>query len=179
VTQDREQPDIETMDDGTDEGLLPPRPSGWSDALTGTDGPRLWDRLVSSELARVRRYHRPATVVLVEIAGLESFARLWGADVAERTFVKLARTLAVEIRSSDHIARIDRARFAIMLTETDEIAAINFVERARTACERHLSAPSATIQVAMGWASPNSTSDLRAAIDIAERRLAHESESWG
>ena len=174
VMQDREHPDIETMDDGTDEGLLPSRPSGWSDSLTGTDGPRLWDRLVSSELSRVRRYHRPATVALIEIAGLDAFARLWGADVAERTFVKLARTLAVEIRSSDHIARIDRTRFAILLTETDEIAAINFVERARAACERHLTAPSSTIQIAIGWASPTTTTDLHAAIDLAERRLAHE-----
>jgi diguanylate cyclase (GGDEF)-like protein len=179
VTYDREHPDIETMDDGTDEGLLPPPPSGWSDPLTGTDGPRLWDRLVSSELARVRRYHRPATVALIEIAGMGPFASLWGADVAERTFVKLARTLAVEIRSSDHIARIDRTRFAILLTETDEVAAINFIERARAACERHLTAPSSTIRIAIGWASPTATNDLRATIDLAEQRLSHELQSSG
>jgi len=35
--------------------------------LTGTDGPRLWDRFVSSEVARVSRYRRPVTVALVDV----------------------------------------------------------------------------------------------------------------
>jgi diguanylate cyclase (GGDEF)-like protein len=173
VYQDPQSNDVEIMDDGTDPGLLPPTPSGWSDPLTGTDGPRLWDRVISSEVARVNRYKRPATVVLVEVAGLDNFGRMWGPDVAERLFIQLARTLAVEIRSSDHIARVDRTRFAILLTETDEIAAINFVERARAACEFHVRAPE-LVQIAIGWASPSGASDLRAAIDSATERLSEE-----
>ena len=142
MIQDPSNHDVEIQDDGVDPGLLPPAPSGWSDPLTGTDGPRLWDRIITSEVARVARYKRPATVVLVEVVGLAPFGRMWGADVAERLFIQLARTLAVEIRSSDHIARIDHARFAILLTETDEIAAINFVERARAACDTMSAHPS-------------------------------------
>ena len=153
---------------------MPPAADGWTDALTGTDGPRLWDRVITSELARVRRYRRPATVALVEIAGLEGFARLWGADVAEHLFIDLARTLAVEVRSSDHIARIDRVRFGILLTETDEIAAINFVERARASCERRAAPAAGAVRIAMGWASPNKTNDLHRALEIAEARLVDE-----
>ena len=174
--QDPQSNEVETMDDGTDPGVLPPIPSGWSDPLTGTDGPRLWDRVISSEVARVNRYKRPATVVLVEVAGLDGFGRMWGPDVAERLFIQLARTLAIEIRSSDHIARVDRTRFAILLTETDEIAAINFVERARAACEFHVRAPE-LVQIAIGWASPAGGTDLRAAIDSATERLTEELEA--
>ena len=76
--------EVEIMDGGTDGGLLPSVPSGWNDALTGTDGPRLWDRVISSEVARVNRYARPATVVLIEFAGLDVHARKWGVDVSER-----------------------------------------------------------------------------------------------
>jgi diguanylate cyclase (GGDEF)-like protein len=176
VIQDPQNQDLEIKDDGIDPALLPPVPSGWSDPLTGTDGPRLWDRTITSEVARVARYKRPATVVLVEIVGLDAFGRMWGPDVAERLFIQLARTLAVEIRSSDHIARIDRTRFAILLTETDEIAAINFVERARAACEYHVRAPE-LVQIAIGWASPAGASDLRAAIESASERLAEEIRS--
>ena len=165
--------DLEIMEGGAATGLLPPTPSGWSDPLTGTDGPRLWDRVISSEVARVSRYRRPATVVLVDVAGLDDFARAWGSDVAERLFIQLARMLSVESRSSDHIARIDRTRFAILLTETDEIAAINFVERVRAACESHLRAPD-LIRLGIGWAGPTGSTDLRAAIDIAAARLAEE-----
>ena len=151
-------------------GYQPPAPSGWSDALTGTDGPHLWDRVLASEAARVRRYHRPATVALVEIVGMDAFTRVWGTEIAERTFIRIARTLAVEIRSSDHIARVDGMRFAVLLTETDEIAAINFVERARAACERQ----PGELRIAIGWASPTADSDLVEALTVAERRLLAE-----
>ena len=166
---DQHHNDIDIMDDGTEAGLLPSVPSGWNDALTGTDGPRMWDRVISSEVARVQRYQRPATVVLIEFAGLDAHARKWGIDVSERLFTQLARTLAVELRASDHIARIGRTRFAILLTETDEISAINIVERARAACEYQLGA-SELVRVAIGWASPASATDLRAAIQVATDR---------
>jgi diguanylate cyclase (GGDEF)-like protein len=149
-------------------------PSGWADQLTGTDGPRFWDRVILSEEARVRRYKRPATVVLVELIGLTRLATLWGSDVGERTLQIAARTLAKEIRTSDHIARIEPIRFGILLTETTEIAAINFVERVRVSCERDLRVQSEVVGVAFGWASPPKGADLSDAVALAERRLRAE-----
>jgi diguanylate cyclase (GGDEF)-like protein len=151
-----------------------PPPAGWSDLATGVDGPRYWDRILISEQARVRRYKRPATVVLVEVSGLARLARQWGPDVAERTLVGAARTLAREIRTSDHIARIEPARFGILLTETTEIAAINFVERARAACERELRLASDVVGIGFGWASPPTGRDLTDAVEVAQRRLDAE-----
>jgi diguanylate cyclase (GGDEF)-like protein len=149
-------------------------PSGWSDPATGTDGPRLWDRLIISESARVRRYRRPATVVLVEVVGIEGLARLWGPRVAEHALAAAARILAKEIRTSDHIARVERLRFGLLLTETTEIAAINFVERARAACERELQVATEAVNVAFGWASPPKNGDLSDAMALAAERLAAE-----
>jgi hypothetical protein len=71
VTQEEGPLEIEIGDSGMQPNLLPGVPSGWTDALTGTDGPRLWDRTVSSEVARVSRYRRPVTVALIEINGLD------------------------------------------------------------------------------------------------------------
>jgi diguanylate cyclase (GGDEF)-like protein len=163
--------------------LLPDPPTGWSDPMTGTDGPRYWDRVFSSERARVRNYKRPVTVALVEICGLDRLAKQWGRDVAERALVGAARTLAREIRSSDHIARIEPARFAILLTETTEIEAINFVERARVSCERDLQPASDFVGVGFGWASPPSkddgAGDLADALELAGRRLAAELRDLG
>jgi diguanylate cyclase (GGDEF)-like protein len=158
----------------TEPVLLPAAPSGWSDAVTGTDGPRYWDRLISSERARVGRYRRPATVALVEVAGLEFLARQWGPDVAERALVVVARTLSREIRTSDHIARIDTVKFAVLLTETSEIAAINFVERARARCDRDLGMSAELVRVGFGWASPPASGDLADAISLAAERLAED-----
>ena len=149
-------------------------PTGWSDPKTGTDGPRFWDRLILSEAARVGRYKRPVTVVLVEIAGLIAIGKLWGPRVAEHTLAAAARTLSKEIRTSDHIARIEPLRFGLLLTETTEIAAINFVERARAACERDLTMGAEVVKVAFGWASPPSGGDLADALALAVRRLEAE-----
>ena len=151
-----------------------PAPSGWSDPQTGTDGPRYWDRLILSEAARVQRYERPATVVLVEIAGLTALAQLWGPRVAEHTLAAAARTLSRQMRTSDHIARLETLRFGLLLTETSEIAAINFVERARVACERDLQVASEVVRVAFGWASPPKGGDLSDAMALAVQRLEAE-----
>ena len=154
-----------------------PPPAGWNDPLTGTDGPHYWDRLIISESARVRRYKRPTTIVFVEIAGLTRLGQLWGPDVAERTLVSAARTLSQSIRTSDHIARIEPIRFGILLTETAEIAAINFIERARASCERDLRVASEVVGVAFGWASPPASWDLADAVALANKRLAAELNS--
>ncbi len=161
-------------------GVIRPiaQPDGWTDVITGTDGPRFWDRIVLSEQARVGRYNRPVTVAFAEIVGLADLAGQWGWDVSERALAACARRLGREIRSSDHIARLEQARFGILLTETTEIAAINFVERARASCERELKAvgngvPS-DVAISFGWASPPAKGDLSDAIDLALTRLAAE-----
>ena len=56
---------------------------------------------------------------------------------------------------------------AILLTETTEIAAINFVERARAACERDLQVATEVVNVAFGWASPPKGGDLTDAMGLA------------
>jgi diguanylate cyclase (GGDEF)-like protein len=175
------EPSAERMPDTTDpEDGIPviatpvATPTGWTDSQTGTDGPRYWDRLILSESARVSRYKRPATVVLVEIAGLADLGRLWGPRVVEHTLATAARILSKEIRTSDHIARIEPLRFGVLLTETTEIAAINFVERARAACDRDLQVAKEVVGVAFGWASPPNGGDLSDAMALATKRLEAE-----
>ena len=152
-------------------GLTAPTPpSGWTDPMTSADGPHYWDRLISSERDRIRRYHRPATVVFIELANLDRLGALWGDDVAAQALIRVGRTLMQQIRSSDHAARIDMGRFAVFLPETNEIAAINFVERVRAAIDASLGFMDETLQVGIGWASP-ADGDIDAALTIAERRL--------
>jgi diguanylate cyclase (GGDEF)-like protein len=153
--------------------FLPTPPSGWSDTITGVDGPKFWDRMISTEGARSRRYDRPITVAFAEFVGLDRLSKQWGADVGERALILAARTLSKEIRSSDHIARLEEVRFGIILTETSEIAAINFIERARASCERELAAAE-VVQIAFGWASPAPKADINEAVSQALARLAAE-----
>ena len=149
------------------------RPNGWSDPVTSADGPHYWDRLLSSERDRIRRYRRPATVVFIQLANLDVLGALWGEDVAAQSLVRVGRTIMRQTRSSDHAARIDVARFGVFLPETNEIAAINFVERVRAAIDASLGLMAETVHVAIGWASP-SDGNLDSALELAETRLAAE-----
>jgi len=148
-------------------------PSGWSDPETSTDGPRYWDRMISSERARARRSRRPATIVFVEIGGLDERAATGGVEGVRSVLIGAGRTLTQQVRASDCVARIATARFAVFLPETNEIEAINFVERARSAIETAILDAGDDLRVAIGWASP-ANGDLDVALTVAEERLAGE-----
>jgi diguanylate cyclase (GGDEF)-like protein len=156
------------------DAAVPPSPDAadWSDPLTGADGPRFWVRIIASETARARRYARPVTVGLVELIGLERLSVHWGPQVAERVLVGVGHTIAAEVRSSDHVARIGPGRFGVLLTETAEVPAINCFERIRTACEAGLGPASVDVVIGFGWASPPPKGDLGQALALAEKRLA-------
>lgn len=148
-------------------------PSGWTDSLCMTDGPIFWARLMTSEAARVRRYGRVATIVLFELAGLDRLGRMWGYDVAAQALVQAAQIITTQIRSSDQAARITTARFAVYLPETNEIDAINFVERTRAAVIADLGPSGELVTPAFGWASPTD-GELEAAVLVAKERLERE-----
>lgn len=154
------------------DGPILPEPAGWSDTLTGAEGPKYWDRLLSGEKARLRRYGRPVTIVLLELVGCEDGAMWIGREAALQTFARLSRTLVGLIRSSDHIARISSNRFALLLVETDELQALNFIDRVLRNMQEAITREGREIHVGVGWASPAAGDRLAGAIALAEERLA-------
>jgi diguanylate cyclase (GGDEF)-like protein len=149
----------------------PPAPFGWTDGLTDSEGPRFWDRVVAVEQARNARHKRTGTIVLFEVVGFEDTVQRWGTTLALQLFVELSRVLSRGNRESDHLARIAPTRFAVLLTETDEIRAINYVDRIKEACQRELDPATNGLRVVVGWASPEVGRTLAEAYSVAESRL--------
>ena len=147
-----------------------PEPNGWEDPLTGLEGPDFWQRVLVAEIARAGRYKRNLTVVVAELEGVLDMAETWGVEVGRHSIREAAQCLRRTSRTSDYCTRIGLTRFGVILTETDEIAAINFVERVRAACEQQ----PGELRVAMGWASPTGKTDLHDALATAEARLVAE-----
>jgi GGDEF domain-containing protein len=87
-------------------------------------------------------------------------------------FVQLSRALARRIRKSDTIARIGPARFGVLLTETDEISAINFVDNIKDRCCGKFDPEANGLHLLVGWASPEVGGRLADALHVAETRLA-------
>jgi diguanylate cyclase (GGDEF)-like protein len=151
-----------------------PEPAGWEDPLTGLEGPDFWQRILVSEVARSARYRRPLTVVIIELEGVASLGDLWGFDVARHAVRDAAQCIRRTSRTSDHCSRIGEARFGVVLTETDEIAAINFVERVREAGPRSMPRGSDSLRFSFGWASPKQGESADAVVKRADLRLASE-----
>ena len=142
-----------------------------TDAVTGFDGPATWAKRLTEENARVQRYGRAATVVLVELAGVDRLAERLGPDAAERLIPPLGTTMRRQARSADSLARLSPTRFAVLLPDTDEVKAINYVERVRSACDVWLEAGAVSLRLSMGWAEINANQSVDPAVQAAEQRL--------
>jgi two-component system cell cycle response regulator len=154
-----------------------PEPAGWEDALTGLEGPDFWQRTLVSEVARSARYRRALTVVICEVGGIDSIERDWGSDVARHALREAAQCLRRTSRAADHCTRIGVTRFGVALTGTDEIMAINFVERVREDGPRSMPPDVDGLRFDFGWASLRQGESPEAVVRRAESRLMAEIRS--
>jgi diguanylate cyclase (GGDEF)-like protein len=145
-----------------------------TDEATGMDNTRAWARSLTEEAARSARYGRPVTVVIAEIDGLDRLSERFGPDASDRLIPPVADALRRNARAADHVARLSGPRFGVLLTETDEVRAINYVERVRAACDRWLEAGAVAVRLSIGWASPPAGGDLASAVHEAEERMYRE-----
>lgn len=146
------------------------------DPVTGLDLPAAWSRWLAEEEARIRRFHHPATIVLIELSGLERLADRLGDEAAQRLIPPIALTMRRNARATDHVARLGPARFGAILVETDEVRAINFIERVRSACDVWLEAGAVMLRLSVGWSDMSPDRPAEIALVDAERRLYEERE---
>jgi diguanylate cyclase (GGDEF)-like protein len=152
-------------------------PDAWFDETTGIPGPAFWAAALSAESARCARYGRTSTVVLAEMTGFDDVAREWGRELALKSVVDVVAVLRAGCRGSDYVARLSDARVGVILTETDEVAAINMIERVRDRCDRATGTRTMGGRVAFGWAGPKPPLTLREAVAGAEELLRREAAS--
>jgi diguanylate cyclase (GGDEF)-like protein len=145
--------------------------SSRSDSLTGLLVLKEWNRIVADEDARVNRYRHPATVVIIELDGFERLITTLGPDAGDRVLPALADALSRNARAADHLARLGTSRFGVLLPETGEVEAINYIERVREACDLWLESGAIAMRLSIGWASPGPDSSLAAAVTRAHERM--------
>jgi diguanylate cyclase (GGDEF)-like protein len=148
--------------------------SSRTDSLTGLLVVKEWKRIVADEDARVNRYRHPATVVIIELDGFERLIAGLGQDSGDRVLPALADALSRNARAADHLARIGTSRFGVLLPETGEVEAINYIERVREACDLWLESGAIALHLSIGWASPGPESSLADAVARAHERMFTE-----
>lgn len=117
------------------------------------------------EDARVARYGRPATVIVVELM-------LPANGAEERHIARVGTAIRAQARETDRVARVGPMRFHVLLPETDEPEGTALAERIARACRESLPT---TIQseavVRAAAASPAGGGTLVDALKVATARL--------
>jgi diguanylate cyclase (GGDEF)-like protein len=152
----------------------PSAPRG-RDALTGMLDAMSFEEALSHEDAREQRYRRSATVIVFELDGLAKIVDRLGSEPGDRIEAALGDTITRLARRADYVARLERGRYAALLPETDEVAAINYVERIRRACDLWLESGAIAMRLAIGWASTGGDATLDGALRLATDRMRMES----
>lgn len=121
--------------------LHPPEEQGtdrspqFVDRLTGLPARYWFDQTLSSELARSKRYHRPLSLVVLDVDHFSRLSRVHGEAYGDRILVGVAEILRSILRRTDHLARFEDDEFAVILSETGTAGAVTVGEKLRQAVE--------------------------------------------
>jgi len=100
------------------------------DELTGLPNRREFDRIMSEEEERARRFGHPLSLVVVDIDRFKSINDLHGHAAGDAVLREAASRIADSIRTVDRAARIGGEEFALILVQTDGQAAFEVARRA-------------------------------------------------
>jgi diguanylate cyclase (GGDEF)-like protein len=143
------------------------------DRATGLPDVHAFQERLGEELARVRMHGAPLAVTVMELDRFAALAKRYGAGVARAVLGEAALVLRLALRETDVLASLPGARFAVLLPETEPIAALRVAERLRRTLEDHRFARAGRLGVSAGVsASPRDGLESVELMDRAECALA-------
>jgi GGDEF domain-containing protein len=116
-----------------------------------------WDAALRHEDARMARYARPASVVVVRIDNVRSGS-------ADRVAARVGEIVRELARETDRVTRAAVDRFHVLMPETGEEEADVLAERIRAACHEQVTAKGAAPEILAVPSSPPHGQTLRDAL---------------
>lgn len=107
------------------------------DALTGARNRRRFERDLSEQVARARRYGEQAALLILDVDDFKQINDLHGHRAGDRALKGIAAALMKRLRETDVVARIGGDEFAVLLPYANEIQAqvvANSLKGAIAAC---------------------------------------------
>ena len=101
------------------------------DSLTGIYNRRHFMAQAEGEWGRFQRYHRPLSMLMVDIDHFKSVNDRYGHAVGDEAIKFVALACKQDLRGSDMVGRIGGEEFALLLPETDQARASIVAERIR------------------------------------------------
>lgn len=102
-----------------------------TDPLTGLYNRFHFDATMKREIARSRRYQVPLSLLLVDVDKLKTLNDRLGHQAGDRALGRVAAAIQKSLRGTDIAARIGGDEFAVILSDTDAVAALIVATRIR------------------------------------------------
>lgn len=135
------------------------------DGLTGLYNRRAWEKLVTTEEERCKRYGHPAAVFFIDLNDLKKVNDSLGHDRGDELIQQTANVLRNTARSNDIVARLGGDEFVILSVENDEAGAEVLLRRLMQALKQE------KIAAAIGVAMRHPAQGLFKAAAEADRKM--------
>jgi len=147
-----------------------------TDVLTGLPNRRYFDRRLTEECERAKRYRHSFALLMIDLDGFKTVNDTFGHAIGDSVIQQVAAALKRIIRSSDMVARFGGDEFAVIVPEADQEAAIHLAEKIKmvlAATKLHL--PNDTqkfVSACMGIAIyPAERDTAQALFELADQRM--------
>ncbi len=125
------------------------------DTLTNVASRSYFEAEMAHTAAVSERYRQPFSLIVAEIGDFERYSAEFGREAGDRLLREFSWLIAERIRRSDSVCRWEGAKFAVLLPNTDAVAAANVA---------------ASLREAMAAASPGGHGAVNADFGLAEHR---------
>ncbi len=146
------------------------------DGLTGLYNHRFFQEQLRHELGRARRYHRPLSLLIMDLDHFKQYNDQFGHRHGDELLRRVAEFFEDSRRDSDTVARYGGDEFAIILPETGHDEALGLAKRLRVDFEsRRFGGPmqdGSFITVSIGVeAYPSDAQNVEDLIELADQAL--------
>lgn len=108
-----------------------------TDPLTGLPNRREFERIMISELDRIRRYGGACTVAMIDVDFFKNYNDTLGHPAGDALLRELATVITLQMRQSDFFARYGGEEFALVMVNTPGLDALDVMERLRIHIATH------------------------------------------
>ncbi len=108
-----------------------------TDPLTHLSNRRDIIEKIEEEKVRIKRHHKPLTLILCDIDDFKAFNDTFGHDCGDFILVSIANMMQMMIREQDHLARWGGEEFLFLLPETNLENGAIVAEKIRKAIAAH------------------------------------------
>jgi diguanylate cyclase (GGDEF)-like protein len=142
-----------------------------TDPLTQLPNRRSLEASLSAKVREVERYHRPLSLILLDVDHFKAVNDTHGHAVGDAILVALADVMGAMLRSSDMCARWGGEEFVLVCPETDLEGARVVAERLRDEVERRELVAGVRITISLGVAVFRSGDDVGRLFERADAAL--------